>query len=323
MIYKKKVIALSGIIGVLAVVYALTFIFDPERMGDQADRYVWLEPQQRDSISKISIVNAGESIDLVRNAGQWFVAQEGRTFPAQQTRAEDLVNILTGRAPFPVRSSSAASHERLSLGEDQAVAISVSGAAGQSLLELLVGQTDVTGQNVYLRKRGQNEVRAGNTTLSEYARSPLNSWFNLRLLPESEDGSLDVASVQRLIVQTGEGNEPYVFTRSGKGWTFENIGIANPDMGKVDSYIRTILNITADDFDMEADPGDPQFGDSSITLELGNRTSRAIRFGTPDESGRRMATVSGSDLVYVLSSWASQRLFVEPSFFELPEEPAQ
>jgi len=320
MTYNKKFTILAGISAALALVYILTIIFDPERVGSRSAAYSWLEPGQSDKISGITIVKPDETINLVRNGGKWFVSHNGKDYPARDIRIEDFIAALSKRAPYPVRSSSASSHERLSLTDEQAVRVTVAAGAGIPLLNLLIGQADLTGQSIYLRKQGQNEVRSGADVFTSYTRAALNSWYNLRLFPETENGRLTAANVQRLTVyqppsSDGPGAPPQIFTRSGKQWTF-NFEIANPDMGMVDNYIRDILNTSGDDFVDYLTPSDPLFNNSRIVLELGDGAIRTIRFGPPDENGEFMAAVSGSDWVYTISSWASPRLFVEPDYFE-------
>ena len=198
--------------------------------------------------------------------------------------------------------------------------LNVANVTGSPLLNLLIGQEDISGQNVYLRKQEINEVRSGENIFSAYTGSPLNSWYNLRLFPDSESGRLDVVNIQRLTVyppadENGEAKPPQVFTRSGRTWTF-NFDIENPDMSSVDNYIRDILNTMGDDFIDTVNSSDPMFDDSRIVLELGDSSIKTIRLGPSAEDGRRYATVTGSDMVYSLPAWVNQRLFTDTGSFE-------
>jgi hypothetical protein len=314
MTYKNKIITLSSVITALAIVYILTIIFDPQRRGARSDAYSWLEPGQNNKITGISIAKSGETISLSRNGGKWFVTRNGKDYPARQVRVEDFLTALAKREPYPVRSSSASSHERLSLTPDKATQITVSAGAGLPLLTLLIGQTDITGQNVYLRKQGQNEVRSGEDRFSAYTDSALSSWYNLRLFPENEEGKLSDSDVQRLTVYPPDEEPSQIFTRSNREWTF-NFEIANPDFSKVDAYIRDILGISGDDFIEDVSPSDPMFNDSRIVMELGSGATRTLRLGPADENNKRYATVSGSDFVYSIPAWAVNKLFVDTNNF--------
>jgi hypothetical protein len=308
MIYKKKITVLLTLIGALALVYVLTVFFEPERVGSRAEAFTWLEPRLKDQIDRITIGSAGEKKELVRKSGKWFVSYNGQDYPARQLRVEDFIGALTLCAPYPVQSSSPSSHERLGLAETSASRITVNGGPGLPLLDLLVGQGGATGQDVFLRKQGQNEVRSGEDKFTAYISSPRNSWYNLRLFPESEDGKLDVDAVQRLTVYDASAT-PRILTRSGREWTFSGFSVTDADMGKVDAYIRALLNTEGDDFDDTVNSSDPRFEDSRIVLELGNGEIRTIRLGPSDESGRRLALVSGSSHVYSIPGWAAGRLF--------------
>ena len=319
MVYKKKLNVLLGIIAALALIYILTIIFDPERRGARSAAYSWLDPAETGKISGITIASAGETINLARNGGKWFVSRDGKDYPAKTARVEDFIAALAKRAPYPLRSSSASSHERLSLTEGQAARVTVAAGAGLPLLNLLIGQSDLTAQNVYLRKQGENEVRSGEDIFSTYTRSAVTAWYNLRLFPESESGKLDASHVQRLTVypptDDGETASPHIFTRKGKEWTL-NFELANPDMKKIDNYIRDIITASGDDFVTSVMPSDSLFNNSRIVVELGNGSVFTIRLGPPDEEGKRYAAVSGSDWVYSIPDWAGRRLLPDVGSFE-------
>jgi len=320
MIYKKKLSVLSGIIAALALIYILTIIFDPERRGARSAAYSWLDSAETGKISGITIANKDEVINLARNGGKWFVSHDGKDYPAKTARVEDFIAALAKRAPYPLRSSSASSQERLSLTDDQSTRVTVAAGAGLPLLNLLIGQSDLTGQNVYLRKQGQNEIRSGEDIFSIYTKSGITAWYNLRLFSESEGGKLDAAYVQRLTVyppanDNGE-THPLIFTRKGKEWTF-NFELAHPDIKRVDNYIRDIINTSGDDFAASVASSDSMFNNSRIVLELGNGSVYTVRLGPPDEDGKCYAAVSGSDWVYSIPEWVIQRLFPGAESFEV------
>ncbi|MDR0316475.1 MAG: DUF4340 domain-containing protein [Treponema sp.] len=318
MLYKKQTKILLSIIAALILVYVLSIIFEPERRVSRSAAFTWLEPKLKDQVDRIRIINSGETKEFVMRNHEWFVVYNGREYPARQFRIEDFLSIFTQRAQYPLRASTAFSHERLGLTEAAASRIILSGGVGLPLLDLLIGQGDLTGQNVYLRRQGQNDVRSGEDRFTAYMTSPRSSWYSLRFFPESEGGRLDVDGIQRvrIITQTDTGTVTQVFTRSGREWTFSGLDIANPDMNKVDTYIRGILYTEGDDFIDFIDAGDQMFSDSRIELEFGNGTQTIIRLSPPDENNRRYATMSGAWYVYSIPGWVSTRLFRDAEFFE-------
>jgi len=321
MIYKKKLLVLLSVIAALALAYALTLIFDPQRAMSRSAVYAWIDPELAGTVTRIRISKGAETRELFKKDNRWFIAHNEREYPARASRVEDLIGILTKRASYPERSSSSSSHRRLGVDEDNASRIMVYGEdtrshAEISLLYLLVGYEDNTGREVYMRKRGQNEVRSAENKITLYITGSPAFWYDLRLIPESGSVSLEAQDVQRLTVYASADTEPEVFSRWNREWTFSGLSIANPDMGKVDAYVRSILYTEGDDFIDYINSEYPIFTDSRIIVELGDGSVKTIRFSKPDSSERRFAVVSGSEYVYSLSGWAAQRLFRTAADFE-------
>jgi hypothetical protein len=317
MTYKKKVTVLAGVIAALGLVYIFSFVFDSDNVSARSSAYSWLDQSQKNTINRITISNPDDTTVLVQRNGEWFVSQDGKDLPARQLRVTDLINALTKRAPSPIRSSSSLSHEKLSLTSDSKNRITVAGGTSQILLDLIIGYGDLTGQNIYLRRMGQNEVRSGEDLFSSYLKSTPASWYNLLLFPESETGKLDITSVQRLTVYHPAENSgevrPLIFTRRNRTWTL-NVDTTDPDSGKVDSYISEILNTSGEGF-ADVFPTDLDLSDCRILMELGDGSIKTLRMGPPDEENqnRRFAAVSGSNLVYAVPGWTVSRLFPDIS----------
>ncbi|MDR3247563.1 MAG: hypothetical protein LBT39_02150, partial [Treponema sp.] len=76
MVYKQKLGILTALAAALALIYAATMVFDPERSGRRSDAYTWLDPRLRDSIDRIDIKGPPEAgaIRLVRRLNEWMVS---------------------------------------------------------------------------------------------------------------------------------------------------------------------------------------------------------------------------------------------------------
>jgi hypothetical protein len=324
MVYKKKLLLLSALVGLLVLIYGGSLIFSPDRMTSRGASFVWLESRWLDQVDRIEISGL-EPIDLIRQNNQWMAEYEGVIYPAKQTRIEDLLRLLATRGLYPVRATSSASHERLGITEDAAARLIVRGGAGLPLLDLLVGDVDATGE-VYLRKNNQDEVRSGEDRFSTYLLGRHTSWYNLRLFPDNGELGLDM--IQRITVsapaseEAAEGSASqglsYTLARNAGGWTLND---AEADTVQVESYIRAILDTEGSDFAPAMTPSDPVFNDCRILLEIGNGTTRTIRLSPAAEEGAdgvqfRYAVVSGSSSVYTITEWAANRLLRDPIYFE-------
>jgi hypothetical protein len=311
MTYKNRLIFLGSLIGALIIAYIASIIFTSDA-GTKSSSYIWLDSKSAEKIIRIVIKDEENEIELKKKNSQWFVLHNSLEFPARQLRVEDFLKILTTRSAWAVRSTSATTHERFGL-EQSASRVTIYGET--VLLDFLAGYEDVFKNEIYLRRAGQNEVRSGDNTIKSYISSPVTSWYNLRLIPQTENGSIDIGSVQRLSVYTPQ--ETQVFSRRNRKWEISGISVGNPDQNIVDTYIRQVLTIEGDNFEDSVYSDDPIFDKTSIVLELGNARIITIRFSDADESGRRFANVSGSDYVYMIPTWSASRLFRSASGFEM------
>jgi hypothetical protein len=289
--------------------YAASHIFSPERRNIRSASYVWLDSKLAAGINRIVISTEFQTVELSANNSQWFVSHNGKMYPARKARIEDFIAVFTARSLWPVRSSAASSHERFGLDGQTSLRVTISGE-NSVLLDLLLG--DNTGREIYIRKAAQNEVRSGDSGISSYINSPVNSWYNLRLLPESEDGKTDIDSVQRLTIYN-EG-ETQVFSRSNRNWIVS--GVENPDYSSIENYIRTVLNTEGDNFIDSINSTDLFFGVSRIVFEFGDGRVVTVSISAQDEENKRYAKVSTSEYIYSIPSWAASRIFRDTASFE-------
>jgi hypothetical protein len=324
MVFKKRLLVLSILTGVLGLVYAATLVFDPERVNFRDASYVWLEQKWVDQADRLEIYDRGkEGPALVRNSAGWFVSFEGKEYPAKQARVEDLFRILSTRAAYPLRASSAAAHEKLGLDAEGASRIVVWGgsASAYPLLDLLIGDGDASGREVYLRKNTQDEVRSGENKLASYLTGARSSWYNLRLFPENETAPVGADMVQRIILtppvkpEEAEPQAPFTLSRNGANWVLEGGNGGVLDTGKVESYIRAVVEAEGEDFVFSMNSSEPVFSEGQVTLQIGDNTTRIIRLGPLLESGNRSSVSSGSPYVYSLAEWTMNRIFRDVSYF--------
>jgi hypothetical protein len=321
--YRQKLIILLSIISFLCLVFIFGLIFSPQRRSSHYALFNWLDPKAADVIEKITIDNADENITLIKKNNAWFAVNNEKLYPAKGLKAADLVNVLTRRASYPVRTNSASAFSRLGLDESDASRITVSGPYGQVILDLLAGYGDVTGQNIYLRKQGSSEVRSGEDKISAYLSGGISSWYNLRFVPETEDNKLEIDKVQRLSVFKSSDNPEtagvQIFSRKAKQWTYNQLDDASLDASIVDSYVRTVLYSEGDGFSEDIPANDPMFEKSYLRIELGTGLVKTIYISDADEDGSRYAVVSGTEHVYTIAGWMAERLFNTPDYFRKAE----
>jgi len=331
MTYNKKVKVLLSAIVVLALTYTASFIFSPERSNTRSASYLWLDPKLAGSITRI-VMSTGEDpygvghmldeemrinmseflepvvFELHKRNQSWFIKYNDREFPAKQARIDDLISIFTTRSLWPVRSTNAASHARFDLEGKTSSRITFFGD-NSSLLDVLVGGFDPSGYEIYLRKFAQNEVRSGDNSIYTYIYSEPETWYNLKLFPESENRNLDVSDVQRFSL-FNEG-ETIVFSRSNREWIVSGIEMENPGNVAIENYIRIVLTSEGDAFENHVFPGNPVLDYSRIIIEFGDGSIRTVRVSAANDENRRLVHISGavnSEYVYSIPLWVSLRM---------------
>jgi hypothetical protein len=336
--FKQRIIIRGSLILALALFLAASLLFSPERVSERRNAYAWLESGSAAAATRIGIKGETETA-LVRNNGAWFVEYAGREFPAKSGAVEDLFGALTAKDSYVLRGSAASSHERLNLTGETASRITVSGAGDTPLLDLLIGSSDATGKEVYYRKAGQDDVRSGNNIIAAFLTYSRASWYDLRIFPDSED--LDPGQIYRVTViappntpppeesadaAAGETPAPLVIQRTGEGLAVEGLEPEETDTGRVETFVRQLLDSAADDYVPEMDAGEAVFNEGRILIEFSGRPSLIVRFGPPlaynEEDGsvtRRSAVRDNAPYVMALSSWNMGRLFRDRDYFKRQE----
>ena len=303
MTYKRKLAVLSAIIVVLSAIYILSLVLD--RDNRRSDAFAWLDSSLIVMADRIEITGQSGEVSLSRNNNVWVLSLGTRELPVRQSRVEDFFALLSRRDIYPLRAVTSEARERLRLTEERASRILVRGGAGLPLLDLLVGEQDVMGKEAYLRKSGGDQIYSGELLFSVFANSLPILWYDLRLF---EDLSID--AVQQTDISLPDG-EAYTLRRSGGGWILLENESAPLEVTRVEAWIRSVIEAQGEEFPLVA----PEDFEGTLTLWLGDGTSRTLQAGPPDAGMRRNAVVSSSPMVYTLPEHTFNRLFRESSYF--------
>jgi len=338
-IYKNRLIFLFSVIAFLALTYAASFIFSPENMNTKSSLYTWLDPKMEGKINRI-VISKGDTnllmkeypdmfdigieeilssldIELIKKGNKWFVFNNGREYPARQHRIEDFIKIFSKSSPWPVRSTNASSHARFGLDGSMSSRITVY-SENAVLMDILLGNEDNGGKEIFMRRYGENEVRSGDSIASSYLSNSISSWYELRLFPETENGLLDVSSVQRISVYRE--NETLIFSRQNREWIASGFGLVSPGQAQIENYIHAVLNAEGDDFISYVNTNDPALDYNSIIIEFGDGSVKTIRISAPNETNTRIANVrnaGNSEYIYSIPLWTAVRILKDASSFEM------
>jgi len=312
MTYKSRLISLLILIAALVFAYAGSFIFSYSRDNERSASHVWLDSNAAARVNKLVINTFWDEFEFLKKNNQWFINLNNHEYPARQARIEDFIRVFTTRSSWPVRSSSASAHERFGL--DGRASRIIFYNDNSALLDLLMGDDDIMGSGAYFRKAGQNEVRSGDNSVRSYLNGDVTSWYNLRLIPESEGGNVTINNIQRLTVINGE--ETKVFTRSNRVWDITGVNVSNPDVSKIEEYINFVLNAEGEDFINPVKASGMSFDHIRLILEFGNGNIIIIYLSDSDEVNKRYASLSSSNYFYQIPLWVSIRLLRNAESFE-------
>jgi hypothetical protein len=313
MTYKNKLICLFSLIGILVLIYIASFVFSYEMGTTRSAFYTWLDFRSAENATRIVISSEGQEIEIEKRDNQWFIIHGLVEYPARQARIDDFLRIFTARSVWPVRTSNPSSHERFGLAEGACRVTIYSG--NSTIFDLMVGNDDIMGNELFLRKAGQNEVRSGDNSIRAYISGQMISWYNLRLIPESDGGNVDVTNIQRLTVF--KENETQIFSRANRRWEVSGITVENPDMNAIENFISFVLNAEGESFLDPVYADDLLFDYARFVIEFGNGRIITIRISEFDDVHKRYAQVSNSSHTYIIPLWVSVRLFRDAESFEL------
>ena len=339
MTYRKKILCLSVLVLILAIIFIFSLVFDPQKQKGKS--FAWLPQGMLNMVSDLEIYGSGnDKIVLSRKNNAWVFLKGTEELPVKQGRVEDLLSALAKKEIYPLRAGSAEARERLALVEGRASRIIVRGGAGLPLLDLLIGTADVLNRNIYLKRADRNEIYSGEDRFTMFTEGKPNSWYDLRLfrepirvdsveqvdivLPEGNLADrLPSGQIQQQVSAGREGEVSYTIRRSGGGWYFPGNESQKPNNNMVDAWLRSVVEAEGEDFG-----NDPPINiEGSLVLWLGDGTNRFLHIGSMDENGRRKAIVSegelrpgpaagsGSSLVFIFSEWTIKRLFRDGPYF--------
>ncbi|MCL2276705.1 MAG: hypothetical protein FWC21_02285 [Treponema sp.] len=312
MTYKNRLIFLLSVIFALLLIYAGSFIFNPDVSNSRSASHVWLDANAADKVNRFVLDNGWNKFEFIKKNDQWFVKYNNNEYPARRFRIDDFLGVFTARSQWPIRSSSAEVYDRFGLDERASRVTFYDNFS--ILLDLFLGDDDILGRESYFREAGKSEIRSGDIGVRTYLTSAVTSWYNLRLIPQTENRNVTINDLQRLSIYHEGASQ--IFSRSGRSWEISGINVENPDMANVVEFINFVLNAEGEDFIDAKTASEIDFNYSRIILEFGNGDIITTSVSGPDEMNKRYAKVSSSDYIYQIPLWVTVRLFRTADSFE-------
>lgn len=303
--YEKKVIVLSSVLGALLLIWVCGLVFSPERVAARSESAKLIAGKASD-VASISIKGSdGATIELQKSGSSWILADGSVKLPVQAQRAQSFLDDLGAISRLRVVARSKDSWAGFDLDEAKAKKATLKDASGKTLADLYFGSYGPTGSDIYLRKAGSDLSYVAESGIASYFSSGRASWLDLKLL-----GSLKESDVQSFSLKSGivleKGKSAialdYSIRRDGQGWKSGSGG--GLDAEAVSSLLRGILALQGEDYVPAPPPDAFKKVQASISLQLGNGSSKVIDIGMSAGEDRFYGAVAGSGLTLQVSTYS-------------------
>jgi hypothetical protein len=315
MSFRQKAIVLGSIFVVLLALLLFGTVISPPGASQRRSEAPLFPGLKADLVRRIEIVDSSSRLALSRTGG-WIIEAGGVSYPASQSKVEGLLKEVAALARGTLVTKSSKTSEGLGLSEKEAKRVVLSGAKGEKLCELSVGRAGVGGGGFYLRPGAGTEVFQTGEGLSSYLSTERRAWAELRVLPSDASAEavmrLSIASSLALPGAAAAKGAPRIEyallkEKSASGtmtWSF-GAGAGPVDQQKVDSLVRSVLNLEGDDFLVGADPVRASLAQpaAQVTISLTDNRSFVIQIGEKTAKDQYPCALSGGSLGYLVPQW--------------------
>jgi hypothetical protein len=236
--FKTEAITLGCVAAALAIVFAATLIWSPDRVSARQAAYSWSNAGTLAKALKIDVNDGnGTSAELTRQTpdSQWMVNTKDASgaalqYPALKSKVDDLFTVLEKKAAFPIRSTKADNMKNLGLdpAAGKGKTIKIYGSNDASLLNLVIGNAtpDQSG-DVYLALAGSNTARSGDANFDTYLVGA-KDWYDLRCFPDYQNNGLGKDKVQSVKITLGQAAVDIAKSNAANNTTTATAGTKTP-----------------------------------------------------------------------------------------------
>jgi hypothetical protein len=194
----RFVLAAATLAGLVAL-FIGGLLFSPQKQQARAAEAPLLPIASGVQLTGVDIVRPGAAqVSLRPRDSRWEAEVDGRSFPASSERIQALAMLLAGLQRGSLMTRDPVRSAELGLGLEQARLL-VLHLAGRPNIALEVGERAPSGEEDYVRVRGESAVYLVRSSLSVLLAQDLAYWFDLRVLP----GEVRGETIARITVRGG------------------------------------------------------------------------------------------------------------------------
>ena len=330
----KNIFILFGVFVVLMLA-AVIINGMAKREEKKADKESILFPGfAADRVSSVEIKAKDGEVRLNREGDAWLVATSDN-YPADQEAVGKMLQTVTELKSTLIASRSAEKHSQFEVDVNGGVEVAMLGAGGEdALARLFVGKMGADYMSTYVRRADQDAVLLADGYLRSVFDKGARGWRDRTIFNFKTD------QVQKLTLAPQEKEEIVIEARDSGGWQIIKPEIAPAEKDEVDSILREVSKLSADEFAEKKEPSEQTDGtseaeriassleeykladpQSKVTVDLKDGSLRILHIG--DEFGQRYYVKrEGKDTVFLVSKSKIDRIFrnLEDLKAEIEEE---
>ena len=320
MSFRNRIIVLSTILGLLAVLYVVGIT---RFGGREAPPEPLVAEGALSGVTRAEIADSsGVSLVLEQVSGSWQVRLGGELFPARTERVESMLNALDDLLRNRTVATSPERHEQLGLTEDAATRLTLTRPQGASI-ELFFGDLAPQGGEGFVRFAGEDTAYAVDSALNFYFTQETSYWAELRLVRGLTPEDIVEITVEAASLRLLNPEEPvaadFTLTRgSGQEWNLIPGPAMEPANQEVERIAAALANFQASDYLVSPEPGlfAEEQGSISFSTEDGERYRFTIGASLPEDQFALRAegpgvpeSEGGEPLVFQIGAWSLERVF--------------
>ena len=320
----RFVLAAATLAGLVAL-FIGGLLFSPQKQQARAAEAPLLPIASGVQLTGVDIVRPGAAqVSLRPRDSRWEAEVDGRSFPASSERIQALAMLLAGLQRGSLMTRDPVRSAELGLGLEQARLL-VLHLAGRPNIALEVGERAPSGEEDYVRVRGESAVYLVRSSLSVLLAQDLAYWFDLRVLPGevrgetiariTVRGGVDLGSPAGVLrgnytLQRGSGERSGEWSLSG---TSERV-----DAAVAASMADSLALLEGEDFLEDAQPAlaaarpAPDRGTLEVEVATLEGKAYSLRVRAGPEPGLALLTAGGSPWTYLVRE-AQLRRAIRPT----------
>jgi len=327
--FKRKIITLSIVLGVLVIGYVLGIIFSPERVEQRKANVPILSGIEKDKVWKIKIKSKDGEIEIAKNSNSWSLSIDNKPFPADKDKIERFIDAVRKVKKSKIITKNPDNWKKFDVTKDSAKHFILYDKNNKIISNLYIGKEGLGGKGYYVRSSKSNEViQTDSLSFSYYLNIKSDFWSYLKILPKNvkKDDIIKITVKKDMVFDKSDKLKTMSYTlfkgdsKKGSVWQVEGNTSFNIDDEKAGVLLDDLISIEGNSFEAAFTEEEAGITNSrtifSFTMQnndkysliVGNKKNGAEQFYVKLAKGK---------YIYAVSVWQLKRIFKSLDYLKL------